>query len=157
MGTPTEQARQAVAATRGQVEASADRLEARLRRDLDPRQRLRRDGPKLAAGIAVVVLVGTVYVARSRRRRHRDEPDARDWIAEMPPEWRDRLQALLAEAATGGALPAGSGRPHRGRQGSMAASLAARAARMVAPALIAAAAERIGRRATAGQTEFLPS
>ena len=150
MGTSTEQARQAVAATRGRVEASAERLEARLRYDLDPRQRLRRDGPKLAAGLAVVVLVSAVSVARSRRRRRAEGAGDRDWIAEMPKEWRERLQELLAEAATQGTLAAGSGGSGKARRTSLATSLALRAARMAAPLVISAAANRIGRRQAAG-------
>ncbi len=146
MGTSTEQARQTVAATRGRVEASADLLEARLRYDLDPRQRLRRDGAKLAAGLAVVVLVTTVYVTRSRRRRRSEASVEVDWIAQMPQQWRERLQELLAEAASAGPLPTGQGRSGKARRRPFVASLAMRAARMGAPIVISAAAERIGRR-----------
>ena len=149
MGTSTEQARQAVAATRGRVEATADRLEARLRYDLDPRQRLRRDGAKLAAGLAVVILVGSVYVARSRRRRRAEGSADVDWIADMPKQWRERLQELLAEAAAQGPLPVELGRSGRARRRPLVASLAMRAARMAAPVVISAAADRIGRRQAA--------
>lgn len=146
MGTSTEQARQAVAATRGRVQATTDRLEARLRYDLDPRQRLRRDGPKLAAGVGVVVLVGAVYLIRSRRRHRAEVPSQVDWIGQMPKQWQERLQDLLAEAAAEGPLP----REHRrvGKLGhrSLAESLALRAARMMAPVVVSAVAERIGRR-----------
>jgi len=146
VGTSTEQARQAVVATRGRVEASADRLEARLRYDLDPRQRLRRDGPKLAAGLAVVVLVGAVYVTRSRRRHRAEGLAGVDWIAQMPQEWRERLQDLLAEAAAEGPLPLQLGRSGKPYRRSLGTNLALRVARMAAPVVISAAAERIGRR-----------
>lgn len=145
MGTSTEQARQAVAATRERVEVSADRLEARLRYDLDPRQRLRRDGAKLAAGLAVVVLVGAVYVVRARRRRA-DSPADQDWIASMPEEWRLNLQELLAEAAASGHLAVPGSRSSRSRGQSLLTKLAFRAARTAAPMVLSAAAERIGRR-----------
>ena len=117
MGTSAEQARQAVVATRERMEVGAALLEARLRYDLDPRQRLRRDGVKLAAGLAVVVLVGAVYVVRSRRHRRAEKPADVDWIAEMPKEWRERLQELLAEAADRQAvLRRARGRKHEARR-----------------------------------------
>jgi len=156
VGTSTEQARQAVVATRGRVEASADRLEARLRYDLDPRQRLRRDGPKLVAGLAVVVLVGAVYVTRSRRRRRTEAPAEVDWIAQMPKQWRERLQELLAEAAAEGPLTADRGRSSKARRRSLGATLAMRAARMAAPVVISAAADRIGRRQSVAGTNAKP-
>jgi len=154
VGTSSEQARQAVVATRGRLEAQSDLLEARLRYDLDPRQRLRRDGVKLAAGLAVVVLVGTVYVVRARRRKKEETPVATDWIADMPQGWRERLEDLLAEAADRGDLPRPRGRSGKGR--SLATNLALRAARLAAPVVMSAAAERIGRRqavAAAGRRE----
>jgi hypothetical protein len=131
------------------MEANADRLEARLRYDLDPRQRLRRDGAKLAAGLAVVVLVGAVYVVRSRRSRQAEKPANVDWVAQMPKEWRESLQELLAEAAARGDLPSPSDRAGKGKRRSIATSLALRAARMAAPVVMSAAAERIGRRQAA--------
>ena len=156
MGTSTEQARQAVAATRQRVEVAADRLEARLRYDLDPRQRLRRDGAKLAAGLAVVVLVGAVYVVRSRRRRRGESPADQDWIAAMPEHWRQNLQELLAEAAASGHLEVRSSRASRSGGQSLASKLALRAARMAAPMVMSAAAERIGRRQTEATRERGP-
>jgi len=151
VGTSTEQARQAVAATRERVEVTADRLEARLRYDLDPRQRLRRDGVKLAAGLAVVVLVGAVYVVRARRRRRAESSHDRDWIAAMPEEWRQNLQELLAEAAASGHLEGPSSRASKGSGQSLVSKLALRAARTAAPMVLSAAAERIGRRQTEPQ------
>jgi hypothetical protein len=138
------------------MEASLEQLEARIRYELDPRQRLRRDGPKLAAALAVAVVVGAVYVARSRRRRRSSGSVEVDWIAAMPEEWRQRLQELLSEAAATGTLPAQPGKPAGKRP--LALSLAFRAARMAAPGVMAAAAERIGRRpadAAQGQRQGL--
>ncbi|MGH7642109.1 MAG: hypothetical protein ACRENX_03690 [Candidatus Dormibacteria bacterium] len=146
MGTSTEQARQAVIATRGRVESGADKLEARLRYDLDPRVRLRRDGPKLAAGLAVVIVVSAVYLTRSRRRRRSEDPSEVDWIAQMPREWRGRLQELLAEAAADHPLPQDLRRASKSRRRSVGTGLALRVAKMAAPVIISAAAERIGRR-----------
>lgn len=100
MGTTTEQARAQVAATRARVDSTLDRLELRIRQELSPRRRLRRDGAKLAVGVVVVALVGTTYLVRARRRR-REEPGQVDWIDAMPEEWRSRLSDLLAEAAAG--------------------------------------------------------
>lgn len=134
---------------------AADRLEARLRYDLDPRQRLRRDGAKLAAGLAVVVLVGAVYVVRSRRRRG-ESPADQDWIAAMPEHWRQNLQELLAEAAASGHLEVPSSRASRSGGQSLASKLALRAARMAAPMVMSAAAERIGRRQTEATRERGP-
>jgi hypothetical protein len=148
VGTSTEQARQAVAATRDRVEVTADRLEARLRYDFDPRQRLRRDGAKLVAGLAVVVVVGVVYVARARRLRRAESPPDQDWIAAMPEEWRQNLQELLAEAAARGHLEVPSGRASKSPGQSLVSKLALRAARAAAPMVLSAAAERIGRRST---------
>ncbi|MGC2192906.1 MAG: hypothetical protein WA751_11315, partial [Candidatus Dormiibacterota bacterium] len=87
-----------------------------------------------------------VYVTRSRRRRRAEGPAHVDWIAQMPKQWRDRLQELLAEAAAEQPLPLDRGRSGKPHHRSLAASLAVRAARMAAPVAIAAAAERIGRR-----------
>jgi hypothetical protein len=153
VGTSTEQARQAVAATRQRVEVSADRLEARLRYDLDPRQRLRRDGAKLAAGLAVVMLVGAVYVVRIRRRRRAESPLDQDWIATMPEDWRQNLQELLAEAAASGHLEFPSSRASGSQGQSLVSKLALRAARIAAPMVMSAAAERLGRRQSAAAEE----
>jgi hypothetical protein len=124
-----------------------ERLEARIRLELSPRHRLHKDGAKLAAGLAVALLVGTTYVVRSRRRR-RNEPEVVDWIEAMPEEWRERLRDLLAEAATSGSLgvPAKDA-PNRPR--SMGQALLMRAARMAVPVIITAVAERVGRRQSA--------
>ena len=72
-----------------------------------------------------------------------------DWIADMPKQWRERLQELLAEAAAQGPLPVELGRSGRARRRPLVASLAMRAARMAAPVVISAAADRIGRRQAA--------
>lgn len=146
MGTSTDQARQAVAATRGRAEATAERLEARLRDSLDPRQRLRRDGTKLAAGLAAVALVGVVYAVRARRRGRALTGSDVDWVAEMPQEWRERLRELLADAVASGRVSGELKSMGRHRQRSLGASLALRAIRMAAPVIISAAAQRIGHR-----------
>jgi hypothetical protein len=124
-----------------------DRLEARIRLELSPSHRLHQDGAKLAAGLAVALLVGTTYVVRSRRR-HRNEPEVVDWIEAMPEEWRERLRELLAEAATSGTLGVPrKDAPKRSRSAGQA--LLMRAARMAVPVIITAVAERVARRQSA--------
>jgi len=148
VGTTTEQARAQVVATRGRVDSTLDRLELRIRQELSPRRRLSRDGAKLAAGLVVVLLVGTTYVVRARRRR-RHEPDPGDWLEAMPEEWRARLSELLAEAAASGRLghPQGSSKPPR----SLPQALALRGGRMALPIVLNAVAERFAnRQASAG-------
>lgn len=140
MGTTPEQARAQIAATRGRLESLLDLIESRLRQELDPRRRLRRDGPRLALGAGVVAVVGTAYLFQ-RRRRRRQEPVARDWIESMPEEWRLRLQELLAEAADGTDL--GAGRRSSSRSRGAAQSIALRIGKTVAPIVLNAVAERL--------------
>jgi hypothetical protein len=145
VGKTTEQARAQIEATRGRAELTLDRLEARIRLELSPSHRLHRDGAKLAAGLAVALLVGTTYVVRSRRRR-RNEPEVVDWIEAMPEEWRERLRELLAEAATSGTL----GVPRKAEpKRSVGQALLMRAARMAVPVIITAVADRVARRQSA--------
>lgn len=143
MGTTPEQARAQVAATRGRIDLTLDRLEARLREELDPRRRLRRDGPRLALGVGVVALVGTAYLMQKRRRK-RQEPVVGDWIESMPEEWRLRLQELLSEAAEATDLGARR-RPTSGSR-SPAQAIALRVGKTVAPIVLNALAERLANR-----------
>jgi hypothetical protein len=103
-----------------------------------------------------VVLVGAVYVTRARRRRRIEAPADLDWIAQMPKQWRERLQELLAEAAAQGRLPVDRGRSGKARSRSLGANLAMRAARMAAPIVISAAAERIGSRQKVSEARAQP-
>ncbi len=141
MGAATDQAHAQVVATRQRLEGTLDHLEARLRRDLDPRYRLRRDGPRIAAAGVALLVVGVAVWAR-RRRHHSDEPE-QDWIAAMPEEWRRRLEELLAEAAGKGGLSAGAGsaRAHRNQPLWQKAGL--RLGKVAAPMVLNAAAERL--------------
>ncbi len=149
MGSSAEQANAQVAATRQRLEASLDRLEGRLRRDLDPKYRLRRDGARLAAGAVVVVAVGAALWVRGRRRRGEAAPT--DWIEAMPEEWRMRLQQLLAEAAERGGLEAkGQGHGRQGRR-PLWQTVGLRAGRMAAPVVMNSVANRLaGRRGEGG-------
>lgn len=143
MGTTPEQARTQIAATRARADATLDRIESRLRQELDPKRRLRRDGARIALGVGVVAVVGTVYVLR-RRRHRREDPEARDWIEEMPEEWRQRLQELLREAAAH--THSGGSAPRLERSRGLAQSLALRAGRMAVPVVMNAVAERLASR-----------
>lgn len=143
MGTTADQARAQVVATRSRVDSTLDRIESRLRQELDPKRRLRRDGPRIALAVGVAGVVGTVYLLR-QRRRHATDPETRDWIETMPEEWRLRLQELLAEAA-GHADPAGHGRGSKRSRG-LAQSLALRVGKMALPIAMNAVAERLAGR-----------
>jgi hypothetical protein len=148
VGTTPEQARAQIAATRARAGATLDRIETRLRRELDPKRRLRRDGARIAAGVAVVALVGTVYVLRRRHHREADQ-EAQDWIEEMPEEWRQRLQELLSEAADRARPGGAAAKPQRSR--GLAQSLALRAGRMALPVVMNAVGERLAARQAGGR------
>jgi hypothetical protein len=74
----------------------------------------------------------------------------------MPEHWRQNLQELLAEAAASGHLEVPSSRASRSGGQSLASKLVLRAARMAAPMVMSAAAERIGRRQTEATRERGP-
>jgi len=67
VGQAVDQARQERDLTRVALEADIDKLERRIRHELDWKARLRRDGPQIAAiaGAVVIVAVGVV-VLRAR-------------------------------------------------------------------------------------------
>ena len=87
MGQATDQARHQVELTRVALAEDIDKLERRIRAELDWKARLRREGPQIAAiaGAVVVVVVGgyvlrrTVLDGRSddARGRTRGTPDAK--------------------------------------------------------------------------------
>ncbi|MGH7697355.1 MAG: hypothetical protein ACRENV_01610 [Candidatus Dormibacteria bacterium] len=128
------------------MDASLDRLEARVRHDLDPRVRLRRDGLRVAAGLAVVALVVVATRVRARRHRRAAPELGGDWIRSMPEAWRLRLEELLVEAAASGRMPESAPRLPRSGKGSLASNLALRGARLAGPVVISAVAERLARR-----------
>jgi hypothetical protein len=93
--------------TKQSLAGNLDRLEARVRAELDWKARLRRDGPRYAliGGVVVAAAVGAV-VLRRVVRSDRTEPDQRppSSMAEMAAELvtiRKRLDAAKLEADTG--------------------------------------------------------
>ncbi len=66
MGQATDQARHQRDLTRVALEADIDKLEKRIRAELDWKARLRRDGPQIAAiaGVVVIVVVGSLVLRR---------------------------------------------------------------------------------------------
>jgi hypothetical protein len=86
-----EEARKQRELSKEALAADLDRLEARVRAELDVRSRLRRDGPRLLAlGAAAALLVGAILVLRTRLRRN----DAGD---DDPPASLDDVAAELRE------------------------------------------------------------
>ena len=67
MGQATDQARHQVELTRVALAADIDKLERRIRAELDWKARLRRDGPQIVAvaGAVVIVLVGGLALRRT--------------------------------------------------------------------------------------------
>jgi hypothetical protein len=97
VGEAVVEARRQVELTRQALEADVDRLEARLRAELDWRARLRRQAPQLLAvlgGVAVLAL-GVVAVRRALRGDHA-EPLA-DPASITLPELAAEVQALREE------------------------------------------------------------
>ena len=96
MAQGLDQARRQRELTKQQLASDAARLDARIRRELDWRSRLRRDGPRIAArGAGALVLIGAIVLVRSRVRRDRKTADpgpaSLDDLATELREIRDRL------------------------------------------------------------------
>jgi len=126
VGQAVDQAQQERELTKQALAADVDRLEARVRAELDWRARLRRDAPRyLALGAGAVLLVGAVVALRARlRKRPGNQPETApasldDVAAELreirhrlerretPPVWqRAVLRGVTSAAAAGGTLVA---------------------------------------------------
>lgn len=72
MGQGVDEARQQRELSKAALAGDLDRLEARVRAELDWRARLRRDGPRyiaLGAGVVLVIAIaGTAVILRRRRK-----------------------------------------------------------------------------------------
>jgi hypothetical protein len=90
-----DEARKQRELSKAALAADLNRLEAKVRAELDWRARLRRDGPKLAAlGAGVAVVLGAVLVLRSRLKK--EEPERRDpaSLDDVAAELRDLRRTL---------------------------------------------------------------
>lgn len=101
MGQAVDQARQERDLTRVALEADIDKLERRIKHELDWKARLRRDGPQVVAiaGVVVIVAVGVV-VLRARFGRGKA-------VEETPPapsldELARQVRELRAQLGKGG-------------------------------------------------------
>ncbi|MBV8195674.1 MAG: hypothetical protein JOY80_09115 [Candidatus Dormibacteraeota bacterium] len=96
MAQGVDEARQQRELTKHALASDLDRLEARVRSELDWRARLRRDGPRIAAiGAAVLAVAATVLILRSRLRRHEDEePDEAPSLDDVALELREIRKTL---------------------------------------------------------------
>ena len=90
MGQGVDQAQRQRELTKHALELDLNRLEARVRSELDWRARLRREGPRLAAiGAVVVVVAGGILVLRRRlthgesRTREAEPTTLEDLTAEL--------------------------------------------------------------------------
>lgn len=87
MGQATDEARHQVELTRVALAADIDKLEKRIRAELDWKARLRRDGPQIVAiaGAVVVVAVGAFALRRAVGKKKEGDP------ASPPPVTLDEL------------------------------------------------------------------
>lgn len=105
MGQGVDEARKQRELSKAALAADLDRLEARVRADLDWRARLRRDGPKIAAlGVAAIALLGTVLLLRGRLRREEPEIDAPTSLEDVAAELRDIRRTLEKHNGSGGSV-----------------------------------------------------
>ena len=96
MGQGVDQAQRQRELTKHALELDLDRLEARVRSELDWRTRLRREGPRLVAmGAAVVVLAGGVLILRRRLNRGRaGRPEQSITLEDLTSELREIRRTL---------------------------------------------------------------
>ena len=105
MGQAVDQARRQRELSKQALQADLGRLEARVRSELDVRQRLRRDAPRiLAVAGGAVLLVGAIVLVRARlarRSRPAEEPATLD---DLVVELR-RLRESMDKKKESGLLP----------------------------------------------------
>jgi hypothetical protein len=96
VGEAVDQAQKQRELSKEALAADLDRLEAKVRSELDVRSRLRRDGPRvLALAGAAILLVGAIVLLRSRLRRHADvEEDPVISLEEVAAELREIRRTL---------------------------------------------------------------
>ena len=96
MGEAVDQAQKQRELSKEALAADLDRLEAKVRSELDVRSRLRRDGPRvLALAGAAILLVGAIVLLRARLRRHPDiDDEAAASLEEVAAELREIRQTL---------------------------------------------------------------
>jgi hypothetical protein len=112
VGQAVDQARQERDLTRVALEADIDKLERRIRHELDWKARLRRDGPQVVAiaGAVVVVAVG-VLVLRAKFGRSKAAGGADADVSTPSLDELARQVRELREELKGKGGGAGEGRP----------------------------------------------
>lgn len=95
MGQGVDQAQRQRELTKHALELDLNRLEARVRSELDWRNRLRREGPRLAAiGAAAIVVAGGVLILRRRLRPGREHVEAPSTLEDLTAELHEIRKAL---------------------------------------------------------------
>jgi hypothetical protein len=96
VGEAVDQAQKQRELSKEALAADLDRLEAKVRSELDVRSRLRRDGPRvLALAGAAILLIGAIVLLRARLRRHPDIDDvAAVSLEEVAAELREIRRTL---------------------------------------------------------------
>ena len=96
MAQALDQARKQRELSKQALAADLQRLEARVRRELDIRARIRRDAPRILAVVGgAVLLVGVLVVVRSRvAGRRRPDPAAPATLDDLVAELRELRQSI---------------------------------------------------------------
>jgi hypothetical protein len=106
VGQAIDQAERERELTKQSLEANIDRLEARVRAELDWKARLRRDGPRYAivGGVVVAAAVGVLVLRRALRGEEKAPAHSPTSMQEMATEL-----AAIRKKLDGAKLEAGSG------------------------------------------------